>query len=101
MRRIVDDVTEITTAAKDPTKGLIGALLGDSKLLDDGRAFVAGLREIVDKVNNGEGMLAKLINDEEMGRRLGQILGQVQRAIEDAREAAPVGTFFQVLTGFF
>ncbi len=52
-------------------------------------------------MRNGDGVLAKLINDKEMGERLDRVFGQVIRAIEDAREAAPVSTFFQVFSGAF
>jgi phospholipid/cholesterol/gamma-HCH transport system substrate-binding protein len=101
LRAIVADFRTLIAKANDERSGLLGALLADEQLLADGRGLLAGAREIVDKINRGEGALGRLISDEELGRRVGQILGQVQRAIEDAREAAPVGTFFQVLTGFF
>ncbi len=52
-------------------------------------------------MRKGEGVLGKLIQDKEMGERLDRMLTQVIRAIEDAREAAPVSTFFQVFAGAF
>ena len=44
---------------------------------------------------------AAVLNDEDMGRRLDSMIRQITRAIEDAREAAPVGTFFQVFSSAF
>jgi hypothetical protein len=52
-------------------------------------------------VTGGNGLLAKLLNDERMADQFGRILNQISRAIEDARESAPLGTFFQVLSGAF
>lgn len=98
---IVDDVAAVLAAARNPSAGLVGALLGDTELLADAKALVANVRLFTERATSGNGLLARLVNDEDWGRRFGLILGQVQRAIEDAREAAPVGTFLQVLTGFF
>jgi hypothetical protein len=42
-----------------------------------------------------------LINDKDMAVRFRRILNQVSRGIEDAREAAPIGNFVQVLLGTF
>ena len=98
---IVNHVDSVTAKLDDPNAGLIGALLGDDSLLRDARAVVAGASEIIAKINEGDGLLAKLINDPELGERVDRLFEQVTRAIEDAREAAPVGTFFQVLAGPF
>jgi hypothetical protein len=46
-------------------------------------------------------MLGMLINDKDIGTRFRRILTQVSRALEDAREAAPIGNFVQVLLGSF
>lgn len=101
VRAFLADLPELTSAARNPEAGLLGALLSDSQLAADAKATVASLREFSDRAAHGDGLLARLANDSDWGRRVGQILGQVQRAVEDAREAAPVGTFLQVLTGFF
>ncbi len=98
---IVDDVAAVLALARDPKAGIVGALLRDTELLADAKSAVHSARVFMDQATTGNGLLARLVNDEDWGRRFGQILGQVQRAIEDAREAAPVGTFLQVLTGFF
>lgn len=105
MRRKVEgmvaDLADLMTKAKNPESGLIGALFSDTQMLADTRDILTSFREFAERAVNGNGLLARLVNDADWGRRFGQILGQVQRAVEDAREAAPVGTFFQVLNGFF
>lgn len=101
VRGIVADVAALVADARRPDSGLLGALFSDQQLLADGRASLATLREFLERATHGKGLVARLVSDEDWARKVGQILGQVQRAIEDAREAAPVGTFFQVITAFF
>ena len=99
--KIVKDIEEITNAINDKEAGLLGAVINDKELLADAKKTFEDFSEITHKLNNGNGSLARLINDEEMGRRLDSALRQITRAIEDAREAAPIGTFFQVFSGAF
>ena len=42
-----------------------------------------------------------LVNDSELAEKVSRLFNQVARAIEDAREAAPIGTLFQVIGGVF
>lgn len=98
---IVDDIQKVSSNLNKPDSGLLGALLNDGALLADGRKFMRDLSEISDKINTGQGALGRLINDEDLGRRLDSVIRQVTRAVEDAREAAPIGTFFQVFSGAF
>jgi ABC-type transporter Mla subunit MlaD len=99
--RILADLGDVLAKSGNKEAGLVGALVNDPQLLADARGILQSFREFADRAAHGNGLLARLNNDPDWGRRFGQILGQVSRAIEDAREAAPVGTFFQVLTGFF
>jgi len=101
MKSVIDDLADITTKANDPKSGLLGALLSDPELLADGRKVLDDLAFLTDELRKGDGVLGKLITDKEMGERLDRVFGQVIRAIEDAREAAPVSTFFQVFSGAF
>jgi ABC-type transporter Mla subunit MlaD len=98
---IVANFEKTTNSLNDKDSGLIGALINDEELLADGRKIIADLADITDKINTGQGALGRLINDEDMGRRLDSMIRQITRAIEDAREAAPIGTFFQVFSGSF
>lgn len=101
VKKVVDDLGAIATKANDPKSGLLGALLADPELLADGRKILDDLAFLTDEVRKGDSALGKLITDKDMGERLERVFNQVIRAIEDAREAAPVSTFFQVFSGAF
>ena len=101
MKSVINELADITTKANDPKSGLLGALLSDPEMLADGRKILDDLAFLTDEVRKGDSVLGKLITDKEMGERLDRMFGQVIRAIEDAREAAPVSTFFQVFSGAF
>ena len=87
--------------ANDPDAGLIGALIGDERMREDGARILANLSEVTEQINSGHGMLGKLITDQELGEQFERFFNQLARAVEDAREAAPIGTFFQVLAAPF
>lgn len=106
--RLADDVAGTASslrsvAAKldDPRAGLAGAILGDREMRADARRLVARLSEVAERIASGEGLLARLVNDRDLAEQVARLFRQVSRAVEDAREAAPVGTFFQVLSGPF
>lgn len=85
--------------ANDPDAGVLGALVSNPAT---GRAIgeaVAYFRDLGAALNRTDGPLGMLINDKEMGIRLRRIFTQVARAIEDAREAAPLSNFVNVLLG--
>ena len=52
---------------------------GVQEALDKLNATLAGAQQIVDKINNGNGVLGKLINDEQMGNKL-------EQTVDDASE---------------
>ncbi len=85
----------------NPNAGALGALTSDPATANDIRATLASLRHVSDQLANRRGLLGMLINDEDLGVRFRRIMTQVSRAIEDAREAAPIGNFIQVLLGAF
>lgn len=97
----LSSLASVLRKADDPEAGVLGALLASREMRDDLAATVAGLRSVVAKIDTGKGVLGVLINDEDMGIRLRRIFTQVSRALEDAREAAPIGSFVQVLFGVF
>ena len=101
VKKVIDELADITTKANDPKSGLLGALLSDPEMLADGRKILDDLAFLTDELRKGDSALSKLMTDKEMGERLDRVFGQVIRAIEDAREAAPVSTFFQVFSGAF
>ena len=101
LRRITGGTADLVDRANDPEAGIVGALFGDRELRDELDGFVRMLGDVAEELQNGRGLLARLIYDEELGEQLARVLNQVARAIEDAREAAPVATFFTVFQGAF
>ncbi|MEO6593211.1 MAG: MlaD family protein [Planctomycetota bacterium] len=87
--------------ANDPDAGTIGALTSDRQMVADLKLTIANLRTVSDRLTQSEGAIGILLNDKDLGVRLRRIFTQVSRALEDAREAAPIGNFVQVLLGAF
>ena len=85
----------------------VGKILSDKgEIYNEFKDFVANLSEISDKINSGEGTLSKLINDDEAYNDLKAILkdgkktlNEVQHAVQDFREQAPISTFGGIIFG--
>jgi phospholipid/cholesterol/gamma-HCH transport system substrate-binding protein len=97
----IGHIESVSRKLDDPGAGAVGALLGDEAMRERGAKIVEDLAATMSELRNGRGVLGRLVFDQEMGDQLGRVLNQVSRAIEDAREAAPVATFFSVLSGAF
>jgi ABC-type transporter Mla subunit MlaD len=87
--------------ATDPEAGSVGLLTSDKETAAHLKAILANLRDVTDALTQSEGLLGAMLNDKELAVRFRRIMNQVSRAIEDAREAAPIGNFVQVLWGAF
>lgn len=98
---VVANLDTLLANATDPDAGAIGALTSDPQTAGDLKATIANLRLVTDQLTERDSLLGILINDKDVGARFRRILTQVSRAIEDAREAAPIGNFVQVLLGAF
>jgi ABC-type transporter Mla subunit MlaD len=96
---LVANLDTLMARAVDPSAGIVGALTSDPQGAENLRMTIANLREVTDKLTRNEGLIGALINDKDMAVRFRRILTQVSRAIEDAREAAPIANFVQVLLG--
>jgi phospholipid/cholesterol/gamma-HCH transport system substrate-binding protein len=103
VEKLVKDVGG-AVAPEASEKGTIGALLHDQKLRDDLKNAAAkasevmdGVQEIVDKVRRGEGLLGKLLYDEELWQEIVRVVVIARESLEDLREQAPINTFANVL----
>ncbi|MBL8750534.1 MAG: MCE family protein [Planctomycetes bacterium] len=94
-------LSALLAKANDPDAGAFGALMSDRETGRNLKMTIANLRDVTDRLTQAEGALGILINDKDLGVRLRRIFTQVSRALEDAREAAPIGNFVQVLLGAF
>jgi ABC-type transporter Mla subunit MlaD len=97
----VHNLNSLLRKANDPAAGALGAITSDPDIAKDLRSTIANLNVISEQLTQRKGLLGALINDEDMAVRFRRILTQVSRAIEDAREAAPISNFVQVLLGTF
>lgn len=97
----IHDLSEVFRKANDPTAGALGAITSDAQMAEDLRESMANVRHTTEQLTQSKGLLGALINDESLALRMQSILRQVSRAIEDAREAAPISNFVQVLLGTF
>lgn len=97
----VANLDALLVKANDPNAGVLGALSSDKETGENLRVTIANLREVSSALTRSDGMLGALLNDKDLGVRFRRIMTQVSRALEDAREAAPIGNFVQVLLGAF
>lgn len=97
----VHNLNSLLQKANDPQAGALGALTSDPEIAKDLKLAIANLHVVSEQLTEGKGLIGTLINDEDLAIRFRRILTQVSRAIEDAREAAPISNFVQVLLGTF
>jgi phospholipid/cholesterol/gamma-HCH transport system substrate-binding protein len=98
---LVGNLDLLLTNLTNPEAGAFGALTSDPATAHDVKTTLANLRHVSDQLASREGLLGMMINDPDLGVRFRRILTQVSRALEDAREAAPIANFVQVLLGAF
>ncbi len=89
----------------DPVAG-IAELISENR--EDVRATIENVREITRKINEGQGTLGLLVNDDELHRNANTLVTDAQtvvrelrESLEDTREQAPVNSFVRAaLTSF-
>ncbi|HOP63050.1 MAG TPA: MlaD family protein [Spirochaetota bacterium] len=91
-------------------KNLHGLTVGDpltkiSEIIDENRGdlreAIVNLREFSEKINKGDGTIAKLVNEDTIHRDTGKLIEELRDTIEDSREQAPVTSFIRAaLTAF-
>ena len=59
------------------------------------------IREITDKINSGEGTIGKLINEDTVHSKATNLLKDMDEAIEDSREQAPITSFLKAAMTVF
>ncbi len=83
---------------EDPV-GSLSELIDENK--ENVQATLKNIREITDKINAGKGTLGKLINEDSIHAKTGSLLRDMNEAIEDAREQAPITSFLRAALTFF
>jgi phospholipid/cholesterol/gamma-HCH transport system substrate-binding protein len=98
---LVGNLDSLLANLTNPEAGALGALTSDPATARDIKTTLANLRTVSEQLASKQGLLGAMINDPDLATRFRRILTQVSRAIEDAREAAPIGSFIQVLIGYW
>lgn len=102
--QFMDAVTgfnRLMAKANDPEAGLVGAAFSDPGTAESFKLLVANLRTVSERLTGTDTLLGILISDKDVGVRFRRIITQVSRALEDAREAAPISSLVQVVLGLF
>ena len=97
----IQNLNTLLAKANDPSAGALGVLTSDPDLALRLQETVGNLALVSEQLTQSKGLLGSLINDPDLAVRFRRILNAVSRAIEDAREAAPISNFIQVLLGTF
>lgn len=98
--RIVRNVGEASEAI-NRGEGVLPALLHDGELRTGIDRIVADVGSITRGLVEGRGTLGRLLQDDRLINDFEKVVRQVSRGIEDAREAAPISTFFSLFAGSF
>jgi len=91
-------------------KNLTGYTIGDpltkiSEVIDENREnlknAVKNISEFSEKINKGEGTIAKLVNQDTIHEDADKLIKELRDTVEDSREQAPVTSFIRAaLTAF-
>lgn len=91
-------------------KNLTGKTIGDpltkiSEVIDENREdlriAVKNISEFSEKINKGDGTIAKLVNQDTVHEEASNLIKELRDTIEDSREQAPVTSFIRAaLTAF-
>lgn len=94
----------------DNMKSLHGHSIGDPlakifEVIEENRenikVAITNIREFSEKINNGEGTIAKLVNKDTLHQDTSKLIQELRDTIEDSREQAPVTSFIRAaLTAF-
>jgi hypothetical protein len=104
---LYDDARDIVARIKvlvadaEAGKGTVGKLLRDDELARDLSDGVGHFAEVLGKINGGVGTAGQIVNNREAWDRLVFVLRQVQEAVEDFREQAPINTFVNAIFAAF
>jgi hypothetical protein len=101
MQDLVADAASVAHKLDDPRAGILPGLLGDQEWRKSVDSMLSDAREFINGLTEGPGLIRALVFEKDLAEEFRRMLNQIARAIEDAREAAPVGTFFAVLAGPF
>ncbi len=100
---IRDTITGVRGAVAELQKGesLLGRLFYDPRMGEQLAMVVDDVATIVHRVSLGQGTVGQLLMRDDIGEKLSLLFDIVTGAVEDAREAAPISTFANVIFSAF
>jgi len=83
--RLEQITSDVATFTKDlpEGKGVLPMLVNDEKLAEDTRQAIATVRDVVDRINAGEGNLGRLVVDDAAMRRIESIVTKIDEGQGD------------------
>jgi phospholipid/cholesterol/gamma-HCH transport system substrate-binding protein len=108
--KVNDSFTTISDTVKlfKDGEGLLPKLLSDKKMADDLQALVsdarqaaADLKDITGKVRSGDSTVGKLLESDDVYKKLTQLMDSVQGIVDTYREQSPVITLAGAIFGAF
>lgn len=101
----LDEITKDTTATTAKVQGVLDSAKGTLDKLDgtikNAEKVTGELAAVTEKVNKGQGTLAKLVNDDALFRETKALLKELRESVEDLREQAPINSFIGVVFSAF
>jgi phospholipid/cholesterol/gamma-HCH transport system substrate-binding protein len=97
---IADDIATVARRLAEG-EGTLGRLMAEDQLYRDLEAVAADLADVVATVRDGRGTVGKLVMEEQLYYEIVKAVGLLTRSLEEYREAAPIGTFTNVIFGAF
>ena len=81
--------------------GMIGKLVKDEKLYQETAESMTNLKEILQKVNQGQGTVGKLVNDQEFYKNAKLTLQKVDKATEGLEDQGPLSVIGLLANSLF
>ncbi len=99
LQAALKDIRELSASMRE-SEGTFGRLFADKgKLYDEMFSAVESLKQVSSRLADGRGTIGKLMQDEEFYNKAKAVVEQLQGAVEDYREQAPIATFGSMILG--
>lgn len=101
----LEEITKGTTATTEKVQQVLETAKGTMEKLEgtikNAEKVTGELAQVTEKINKGQGTLAKLVNDDAIFRETKALLKELRESVEDLREQAPINSFIGVVFSAF
>ena len=84
-----------------PGKGTLGKLAKDPLLFNETTTAVTNLKEIFQKINQGQGSIGKFVNDESFFKNAKMTLQKIDKATEELEDSGPLSILTTIVGKLF